>query len=442
MKRLILLAFLVVSLLKSASFADVLPIQPFSTPSGIEVWLVEDHSSPVVSMIASFQKGDVSTPYAPVTVLLQTALLTGGGILSPLEMDRFRKETPAEFFLNLGFSNTNLNIKTTRESLKTVLSLWVKLLQSPDFTKTDLDFAKSQAFELLSAFAEDDERQAYLKLLQGIFPQVAFEPNFKEGIEKISTITIEDLNAEAKSLFLSARPKIVVVGDTTQKDLLQLLEETMGALPLPVKTPSKSVFKPQWGGKEEIIKKVVPQAMVAFGQPGMSPLNKDYSKYLLLEYVIQGRLYDELRDKRGLIYGIQEFSMHLPQTDVLLGDFSCDCGNAQKIAKFIRSEWERLKDFGITERELTSAKLTFKRAQILSLTSTSAVAHEYIDSLIFNLGPQAAKNHLEETEKVTLEEMNNFVQGFLKPELLSFVLIGPTDKKPPEKDSKDADSKP
>ncbi|MDK3155071.1 insulinase family protein [Kamptonema cortianum] len=124
--------------------------------------------------------------------------------------------------------------------------------------KTDLDFAKSQALELLSAFAEDDERQAYLKLLQGIFPQVAFELNFKEGIEKISTITIEDLSAEAKSLFLSARPKIVVVGDITQKDLLQLLEETMGALPLPVKTPPKSEFKPQWGAKEEIVKKSSP----------------------------------------------------------------------------------------------------------------------------------------------------------------------------------------
>ncbi|MBL8675938.1 MAG: insulinase family protein [Alphaproteobacteria bacterium] len=441
MKRLILLTFFIVSLLKPPSFADVLPIQPFSTPSGIEVWLVEDHSSPIVSMIASFQKGDVSTPYAPVTALLQAALLAGGGILSPLEMDRFRKGTPAEFFLSLGFSNTNLKIKTTRESLKTVLSLWVKLLQSPDFAKADLDFAKSQAFELLSLFAEDDEKEAYLTLLQGIFPQVTFKPNFKEGIEKISNITIEDLNAEAKSLFLSTRPKIVVVGDITQKDLLKLLEETMGALPLPVKTPTKSVFEPQWAAKEEVIKKVVPQAMVAFGQPGICPLNKDYPKYLLLEYVIQGRLFDELRDKRGLIYGIQEFSMHLPQTDVLLGDFSCECGNAQKIAKFIRSEWERLKDFGITERELTSAKLTFKRAQILSLTSTSAVAHEYIDSLIFNLGPQAAKNHLEETEKVTLEEMNNFVQNFLKPELLSFVLIGPTDKKPSEKDVKDADSK-
>jgi len=441
MKRLILLAFFIASFLKSASFADVLPIQPFATPSGIDVWLVEDHSSPVVSMIASFQKGDVSTPYAPVTVLLQTALLAGGGILSPLEMDRFRKETPAEFSLNLGFSNTNLNIKTTRESLKTVLSLWVKLLQSHDFTKADLDFPKSQALELLSAFAEDDEREAYLKLLQGIFPQVDFVANFKEGIEKISTITPEDLSAEAKSLFLSARPKIVVVGDITQKDLLQLLEETMGTLPLPVKTPAKSVFKPQWGAKEEIVKKIVPQAMVAFGQPGMAPQNKDYSKYLLLEYVIQGRLFDELREKRGLIYGIQEFSMHLPQTDALLGDFSCDCGNAELIAKFIRSEWERLKDFGITERELTSAKLTFKRAQILSLTSTSAVAREYVDSLIFNLGPQAAKNQLAETEKVTLEEMNQFVQNFLKPDKLSFVLIGPAEKKPPKKDVKDAHSK-
>ena len=152
-------------------------------------------------------------------------------------------------------------------------------------------------------------------------------------------------------------------------------------------------------------------------------------------------MFDEPREKRGLIYDIQGFSMHLPETDVLLGNFSCDCANTTKIAKFIRSEWERLKDFGITQRELTSAKLSFKRAQILTLTSTEAVAEQYSDPLIFNLGPKAAKTHLEQTEKVGLDEMNNFVQDFLKPALLSFVLIGPVEKKGQQKDQKDVQSK-
>src|SRR3990167_4575102 len=108
MKRFFLSVLFIMSFLRSPLFADVLPIQPFSTPSGIEVWLVEDHSSPVVSLILSFQKGEISSPYCPLTLLLQKALLTGAGLMTPLEMDRFRKETPADFSLNVGISNTQL----------------------------------------------------------------------------------------------------------------------------------------------------------------------------------------------------------------------------------------------------------------------------------------------------------------------------------------------
>ena len=441
MKRFFLLMLFGISLLRGPSSADVLPIQPFSTPSGIDVWLVEDSSSPVVSLILNFQKGEVASPYAPVTMLLQKALLSGASILTPLEMDRFMKETPADFFINVGFSNTKLSIKTIRDELKQTLNLWVKLLKASDFKKMDLTFAKSQAFDLMLMLQENDEKESYLKLLQGIFPQVDFRGNFKEGADRIKTLTADDLSTEANSLFLSARPKVVVVGDVSQKELSKILEETLGTLPLPVASPKKNSFKPQWAAKQEIVKKVVPQSIVSFGQPGVSPQNKDYSKYLLLEYLIQGRMFEELREKRGLIYDIQQFSMHLPQTDVLLGNFSCDCANASKITKFIRSEWERLKDFGISERELTSAKLSFKRAQILPLTSTSAVADEYMNPFIFNLGPKAEKTNLEQTEKVSLDEMNDFIQGFLKPKLLSFVLIGPVEKKAQKKDEKNVHTK-
>jgi len=441
MKRFFLSVLFIMSFLRSPLFADVLPVQPFSTPSGIEVWLVEDHSSPVVSLILSFQKREISSPYTPSSLLLKKALLTGAGLMTPLEMDRFMKETPTNFSLDAGFLNTELNIKTTREGLEKTLKLWAQLIKTPHFGQMDLSYAKAQTLDLMLDYEQDDEKEAYLKLLQGIFPQVDFMANFKEGAEKVKILKAEVLEIEAKRLFLNAIPKVVVVGDINQKTLSKILEETMGTLPRSQTKPTKPLFKPQWAPKTEIVNKVVPQSIVSFGQLGMSPHSKDYAKYLLLEYVIQGRMFDELREKRGLIYDIQEFSMHLPETDVIVGNFSCDCANATKIAKFIRSEWERLKDFGITQRELTSAKLAFKRAQLLTLTSTEAVAEEYSDALIFNLGPKAAKTHLEQTEKVDLDEMNNFVQDFLKPELLSFVLIGPVDKNTQKKDPKNVHPK-
>lgn len=441
MKRFFLSILFIVSFLRAPIFADVLPIKPFSTPSGIEVWLVEDHSSPVISLILSFQKERISSPLSPSTLLLQKVLLTGAGLKTPLEMNRFMKETPANFILSGGFSNMQLKIKTTQKGLGETLNLWTQLIKTPHFEKMNLSYAKAQTQDLISDYREDDQIEAYLKLLQGIFSQTDFMTDYMNAEAKLKSLKAKDLEDEVKSCFLSAKAKIVVVGDINQQSLLKILEETIGTLPTPPTPPPSTTFKPIWGAKEETIKKAVPQSTVTFGQPGMSPQSKEYPKYLLLEYVIQGRLFDELRQKRGLIYDIKEFSMHIPETNVLLGFFSCDCVNAAKIVKFIRSEWERLKDFGITEQELTSAKLSFKRAQIFTLTSTEAVAEEYSNAFIFNLGPKAAKTHLDQTKKVNLKEMNTFVQDFLEPELLSFVLIGPVAKETKKKDPKNVQPK-
>jgi predicted Zn-dependent peptidase len=137
---------------------------------------------------------------------------------------------------------------------------------------------------------------------------------------------------------------------------------------------------------------------------------------------------DELREKRGLVYYIQFDESHYKNADLLRGSFSCECLKASNVIKFIRSEWDRLKDFGITQKELTQAKLSFKKSHILNLTSTDAVADIYATFQTFNLGPDAARVLLEKTEKVTLEEMNKFIEQVLKPELLTFVLVGPQSK--------------
>ncbi len=46
--------YIILCLNFSMAHADVLPVQSFKTPSGLDVWLIEDRSSPVVSLVLQF----------------------------------------------------------------------------------------------------------------------------------------------------------------------------------------------------------------------------------------------------------------------------------------------------------------------------------------------------------------------------------------------------
>jgi zinc protease len=416
------LALLGVSFVK----ADVLPIQSLKTPKGLEVWLVEDHTSSVVSLVITFEKSKLESPFTPSALLLQQSLSDGAGLMTPLKMNRFRKETPSLGRMSIGMSKAIIEIKTTKEGLANSLKMWSQLIGAPQFQKAELGHSKTQAETMVSHLKEDLESTAFLNLLKQVFPQNSSLPGDFDKISKIiPTMTPEDLDKEQAHQFLTAQPKIVVVGNVDKSELTALLDTTFGALPLQPLASPVQFSPPQWLGKDIFIEKDVPQSLIAFGQPGVHPLSQEYPLYLLLQNVLSARLMDELREKRGLIYYMRFQENHYKNADLLIGSFSCEPLRATKVIKFIRSEWERLKDYGITQKELTQAKLSFKKSHILNLTSTDAVADIYSDFQVFNLGTDTARILLEKTEKITLEEINKFTEQVLKPELLTFVLVGP-----------------
>ncbi len=416
--------FLLFFLFACPAGADVLPIQSFKTPKGMEVWLVEDHTSPVISIYLSFDKGAPNSPFSPLSLLLREGLKNGAGILSPIELQRFSHETPAKVGISTGISRNNILLKTTKEGVGAALKIWSQLVSDPQFQKANLNFLKQKTLTYLAQAREDIDTLNYLKLLETLFPKHSFEFNYEKAKKTVEKITPEMLDAETRKNFLINQPKIVVVGDTNKKEMTAILDETFGALK--TSKASEIHLKPNWNAKDVLIKKNVPQSIVNFVQPGVAPNDKDYPKFILLLNVLSGRFFDELRAKRGYIYSISFDESHYDGVNILRGAYACECKLSQKVLKFIKSEWERLRDFGISQAELTSAKRGFRRGKVLSLTSTEAVAREYIDALDSKLDPRAAESLIEDTEKVTLDEMNQFMQDMLKPEKLICVLTGPS----------------
>ena len=276
--------------------ADVLPIQSFKTPKGLEVWLVEDKSSPIVSLVITFSQTEMHSPLEPISILLGAAINDGSGIMTPLELEREANSLPFKGSIYMGITKDSLHLKTTKTGLPATLKLWSRLVGSPQFHEKGLERSRVQANSTVSFLDENLSDIAYFNLLHAVFKDPLFQLALDKAPKIINSLPSSDLKKRASLHFLQKRPHIVAVGNTTQKELSTLLDSTFGALPL-VSASSSSSPKPHWKANTIFLTRDVSQATIALGHPGVDPQSKDYPQFLLLEYILNQRFYEEIREK-------------------------------------------------------------------------------------------------------------------------------------------------
>ena len=118
--------------------------------------------------------------------------------------------------------------------------------------------------------------------------------------------------------------KIAVVGDIDAATAATLIDRTFGELPAKAELKPVPAITAQGLGRRNVIKLDVPQAVVNFGAPGIARNDPDFMAAYIINHILGGdsfssRLYHEVREKRGLAYGIFASLIWLNHTSLLLG---------------------------------------------------------------------------------------------------------------------------
>jgi zinc protease len=98
------------------------------------------------------------------------------------------------------------------------------------------------------------------------------------------------------------------------------------------------------------------------------------------------RLYKEVREKRGLAYGVSENLLWLEHTAVIIGGTATRADRTGDALTIIEQETKRMADEGPTADELAAAKSYLKGAYALSLDTSSKIAAQLTQIQIDNLG--------------------------------------------------------
>jgi predicted Zn-dependent peptidase len=139
---------------------------------------------------------------------------------------------------------------------------------------------------------------------------------------------------------------------------------------------------------------------------------------------MSSRLYQEIREKRGLAYSIYSYHSLYTETGLIAVYAGTRPTNAENVIKLIKNEIESIIDKGITDKELHRAKEHLKGQLILSLESTSNRMMRLGKSELTHGEILTLNELISRIEKVKREDVRDLAGKIFRPEKMVLTVIG------------------
>lgn len=419
-----------VLLLVRPGMAEAIEIQRVVSPGGIEAWLVEDHKNPIITLSASFEGGAAADPEGKEGLAVLTSSLLDEGAGS-YDSDAFRRKLE-DLVIGLGFSagqdNFGASLQTLTENTDTAFELLRLAMTEPRFDAEPVERIRAQIIAGLKRSENRPQTIASRVWWQAAFPDHPYGRPSRGTVDSVGRITTEDMKAFANRVLTRSGMKIGVVGDITSERLGTLLDRTFGALPETGVSIPPVPAKPAAIGETFVVESPVPQSVVVFGHRGIARDDPDrFAAAILMEVMAGGfgsRLTEEIREKRGLTYGIYAYTLPLEDTELVMGGVSTRNDKVAETVGLVREIWAEMAANGPTEEEVSDAKTYLNGSFPMRLTSSRPIAGLLV-SLQRNGRPiDYLDGRVERINAVTMADLKRVAKRLFLADELTFSVVG------------------
>ena len=337
-------------------------IQEVETSGGINAWLVEDQSIPFVALELRFRGGaSLDAPGKRGATNLMVGLLEeGAGDLDARAFARETESLAASFSYNVGDDTVSVSARFLSENRDQALALLRESLINPRFDQSAIERVRGQVLSVISSNQKDPGElasDAFSGLVYGDHPYATSENG---TVDSVNALTQEDIFAAHRAALARDRIYVGIVGDITAQDASAILDQLLLDLP-ETGAPLAEDAQVNLPGGVLISDFDTPQSVVRFAQAGISRDDPDFFALFILNHILGGggfesRLMTEVREKRGLTYGIYSYLQDRDDAQVWVGSVASANDRVAEAMTVIKDEWARISHDGVTEDELINAK--------------------------------------------------------------------------------------
>lgn len=423
-------AFALVLSLTAASAQAQMNIQDFTSDGGIDAWLVQEESIPFVAIEIVIDGGaSLDDPAKRGATNLMMALLEeGSGDLTAREFQAQLESIAASFGFRSYDDSISISATFLSENRDEAMALLRDALVNPNFDEDAVERVRAQVLANIRSDAQDPSSIANATFDAAAFGDHPYGSDISGTAETVAALTQQDLFDAHRNALVQSRVYVGAAGDISADELGALIDDLLGALPMdgpPI--PPRVEFG--LDGGTTVVAYDTPQSVALFGHAGIERDDDDFfAAYLLNEILggrgVESRLMREVREKRGLTYGISTFLVPKDLTEMYLGSVASSNDTIAEAISVVRDEWALMASEGVSALELQQAKTYLTGSYPLRFDGNAEIAGILVGMQSVGLTPDYIVGRNDLVNAVTLEEINRVASELLDPDGLHFVVVG------------------
>ena len=408
-------------------------------PNGITVIVHENHSNPTVAIAGNLKAGSYFDPPGKKGVASLTAnmLSRGTNKRTALEIAREIDFVGATIGTSAGVESADFNARALKKDLQLVMDILSDELRNATFPQDQFDKAKGEMLSNLEQSKELPEARAFRAFYNSVFPagHPYHELTFEQAQAELQAITRDDLISFHKKYYRPDTMIIVIAGDVTSAEAIELVKRYFGDWT--ASGPKPEINIPNVEPQKEPVRIVIPMAdksevSVVFGHAlGVRRSDPDFYAVRIMNQILGGAgalaslLGEDIRERQGLAYDVYSIFDATLGAGPWYATLGTNPKNANKAIESLKRDIQEFKTKGATKRQYEQAREFIIGVFPIALETNAGIARVLLSAEFYGLGMDYLAKYAKIYRSVTLEQVNAAAKKYLRPETATLVIAGP-----------------
>jgi predicted Zn-dependent peptidase len=325
-----------------------------------------------------------------------------------------------------GRDYTVVYMRVLDELVERGLPVIAGMVQRPTFT--DLDQERGVVLEEIAMYEDDPQDQVHDMLAEAVFPEQPLGRPIIGTREVIGGVPEDEVRGYHAHHYRAPNMVVSAAGNIDDATLLRLSESLLGDL---APDGGEEPYQPGSAGDPVLVvrEKATEQVHVCIGGPGLSRNDPRRHAQSVLDTLLGGlmssRLFQEVREKRGLAYSVGSYTVGYSDTGQVAVHLGTREDNLSTALEVIGAELRRLGEDPVPAEELRRAKDHLKGRLVLGLESPATRMNRIGRSVVTGSEMLTIDEIIARVEAVDADDILGLAREFWQPERLSLVAIGP-----------------
>ncbi len=409
------------------------PIQKTTLSNGLDLWLVEHHELPIVSMNMVFNAGAIaeSADRAGVASMTSSMLNQGTKKRSSTDISNSLLSIGASMGPGASWDANSVSLLSLTANLDKALDVYADVITGPTFPENEFAQLKRRTLSGFNARKANGPTVADMVYYRVLYGDQPYSRPLSGNEKTVGGLSRQDIVDFYNTYYIPDNATLIVVGDVQMADIKARLENAFagwkGGTPPPrLGSEQAMVGKP---GIYFVDKPGSTQSSLYIGQVGIDRSNPDYYAVQVMNSILGGgssaRLFMNLREEKGYTYGAYSRFIFRrgPGPFIASGEIQT-VSTKEALQEFMKELTGIRGARPITPRELEVNKLSFIRAFPSSFETVGSISNQLANLVIYDLPDTYFNDYIQKINAVTIEDVNRVANKYLDPSKMAVVIVG------------------